>query len=169
MANPDTSQAKRDDVIQLTVAAGPERTPGQRRVFEEAISATVRHAQRRMQNMVFTLAPERAKRLEAAVKRIKSNELRGMIEGDLECDEKDWGPNAAGTASFIERHLGIEPRIPREKLKSLNLESPTLVHDVLALSEGAFQDIGFSVIQQTPDGEKATSFAELDLRQLDAT
>jgi|GEM_PF-4926815 hypothetical protein len=122
-----------------------------------------------MQNMVFAFAPERAERLEAAVKRIKPNELREMIVGDLECDEKDWGPNAAGTASFIDRHLGIEPRIPREKLKMLNLESPTLVQDVLALAEGAFQNTGFLVVQQTPDGEKTTSFDELDLQHLNTT
>lgn len=93
-----------------------------------------------------------------------------MIEGDLECtDEKEWGLNAFGTMSFLDRHLGIEPRISREKLKGLNLESPTLVQDVLALAEGANQDIGFFMVQQTPEGEKKIGFDEMDLAHLNHT
>ncbi len=159
----------RDDGIVLHLEAGPKRTPGQQRVFEEAIAATTRHVERRFHNMVIQLADERAERLEAGVKRINAKELREMIEGDLECDEKDWGVNAVGTASFLDRHLGVEPRIPREKLKTLNLQSPTLVRDVLALSEGANQDLGFFMVSQTPDGEKKVGFDEMDLAYLNQT
>lgn len=171
MADQEKSEGKRDDVIELQLAPSErEYTPGERKVFEESIAATARHVRRRLHhNMSFATASERAERLQAAVKRIDAKQLREMIEGDLECDEKHWGPNASGTASLIDRHLGIEPRLPREKLKSLDLESPTLVQDVLALAVGAYQDVGFSLVQKTPEGEKTTSFAELDLTHLNAT
>ncbi|MBI5156225.1 hypothetical protein HZA45_03045 [Candidatus Peregrinibacteria bacterium] len=168
-AKSDVPSSERN-VISIELAPSPARTPGQQRVFEERISGIARHVERRMHNMVIELAPERAKRLEAAVKRIKTKELKEMIEGDLECnDEQEWGQHAFGTMSFIDRHLGIEPRIPRAKLKSLNLDSPTLVRDVLALAEGANQDIGFFMVQETPEGEKKVGFDEMDLAHLNHT
>lgn len=165
MAHKKSSEGSAE--FSLELADGPQRTPGQQKVIEETISATARYALRRCgQNMSFATAPERADRLQNAIKRVDLKYLGEMIVGDLECDGKDWGPWASGTASYLERVLGIEPKIAREKLKTIDVQSPTLIKDVLQLSEGTHQDMGFFMVQQTPEGEKKIGFDEMDLEHL---
>lgn len=167
MANPN----KFEDVITLQLAPGPKRTPEEQRVMEETLSMTARHARRRVeQNMVIQMADERSRRIQRGMESIDANELREMIAADLTCDKEKWGTFASGTMALLDRQLGMHPRIPREKLRSVNPQSKTLVRDVLLLAEGANQDIGFFLEQESEDGaSRKVGFDELDLRHLQAS
>lgn len=164
--SPDAPQGHE---IPIELTHDPKCTPEYMRIFREQVRMFVSQVERRGHNINFSPAQQRHEGLMAAVKRMDSKALREMIELDLSASEEEWGPHAAGTVAFIYNRTGIEPIIPREKLRTLDLDSPSLVKDVLALSDGAHQDFGLSLITETPDGQKEErTFAEMDLTSLNA-
>jgi hypothetical protein len=171
MTNPNTPDPARNS-IRIELAPGPKRSPAEELVFQEVISGTARRVHARVHcNMDIEFdASVRQQRLQRGIESIDVAELRQIIAADLECEGKEgWGASASGTMAFLDRHLGVHPRIAREKLATLNMESPTFVKDVLAIADGAIQDIGFFVTQETPDGERQVGFDELDLLALNHT
>ncbi len=165
----DTADATTSEFELVLDVSGEERSPHVQRVVEAMLTRTAEYAKRCMQGISFFPRRnfDRMKFMRDAMQTLDMHELRDMIIGDLQCAGMEgWGPNAGGVGAFFEKHLGIDAKIPRAALRQIDLDSPTLPRDMLLLAEGAYQDVGFFIEEETPQGKRNVGTDELALRAL---